>query len=210
MLPLLILFFSGYGLSIEPEAGFLWGQAQELVYRDESSEDLSSGLSWNFKPLWYLGAAAEFAQTGYAGRFGLFASLNARFALPMQAAGIYVYIFRGRVFSGNIFFHSGPIVKYLGRDEHHLKVNTGQYVEYRDGISGGYILQSGAEFRFSPARRFSISLDFFWRRLAAKPHGNSGGAATGYLGSRSFHAFGNLSGASIQMVNCGLTAIIRP
>jgi outer membrane protease len=302
---------SGYGLSITPEAGLLWGRAAELIYRDEASDILSSELLWNFKSLWYFGTAFEYAQKNYASRFGFFTALDLKCAVPAQIAGdmedrdwlgpagelthysrhenrtdnffavdfsggldiptplgslltfrlsagvsymvfswtaydgylryaalsggtclplddddpvipvngsvvsfsqdwlfmpmgLSVSVFPGRLFSGNLSFHSGPILKYLGQDEHHLKVNSGQYAEYRDAITGGYILRSAAEVSFSPVKRFSLSLRFSWQRLAAKPHGASGGAATGYLGDHAFQTFDNLSGAAVRTADLSL------
>jgi outer membrane protease len=298
---------SDYSFSIEPQAGFLMGRSDELVYSGEDSASLESELLWNFKPLWYFGTQLEIAQKNYARKFGLFTSLNIQFGLPLNTGsimedrdwlgsqgelthysrhenktqnvfildfftgldvptplgslltlrlsfglsymlfsfnaydgylrygkwagssylplddsdpkipvngsvisfsqdwismpmGLSVFIFSGHVFSGELFFYSGPLLKYVGQDEHHLKTNTAQYAVYRDTISRGYLLQPGGEFVFSPFKKISFSLNFSWRKLAA-PRGASSAAASGYLGDHTLRPLGNYAGASIRMID---------
>jgi outer membrane protease len=310
-------FFPGYSLSVEPRAGFLFGQAAALVYlnEDPDSDELVSELLWDVKPLWYFGTAFEFSKQKPARGRGFFTALDLQFGFPMDTGfmedrdwlgprgelthfsrhdnragnafmldfsagldtpgflgslfslrasfgfsytafswtardgylryakmsagaypplsegdpqipvagpvvsfsqnwiympmGIIVSFLPGRVFSGDLFFLAGPVFKYLGRDEHLLKANTGLYAEYRDDISGGYMIQPGGEFIFSPSKRLSFSLGVSWKTLSAKPHGDSRAAAAGYTGNRAWELLGRYAGASIQMLDAGLGLEIR-
>jgi hypothetical protein len=115
--------------------------------------------------------------------------------------GVIVSVFPGHVFSGELFFLSGPVIKYLGQDEHLFKVNTGLYAKYRDDISGGYMMQPGGEFRFSPSKRLSFTLGVSWKTLSARPHGESRAVASGYMGNRGWELLGRYTGGSIRMLD---------
>jgi outer membrane protease len=307
--------FAGYALSVEPQAGFLRGQARELVFRDESSDSLESELLWDLKPLWYAGTSLEFSREKRARRSGFFFSLSFMAGLPGKSGvmedrdwlgpsgeltnysrhdseagsavitgfsagldvppplgsvlafrlscglsymcfswtardgyfrygsqsggnflplndadpripvsgsvvsysqrwlympmGLSVMIFPGRIFSGSLSFYAGPVLKYKGEDEHHFRINTGYYAEFKDSAAGGSFLQPGGELLFSPSRRSALHLYASWKRLAAKPHGESAGAPAGYMGNQSWQNLGRLSGASAWMIDAGIGLRIR-
>jgi hypothetical protein len=73
-----------YGLSVRPLFGMLWGEGEELVYKNESSEALLSQILWDLKPLWYAGTAVEFAQRDPLRNFGFFGALSMKFGVPMN------------------------------------------------------------------------------------------------------------------------------
>jgi outer membrane protease len=77
-----------YTFSVSPQGGLLWGQGEEQVYRDSSSDDLLSQLLWDMKPLWYLGAALDFSQREPSKKWGGFATLSAKFGIPAETGSM--------------------------------------------------------------------------------------------------------------------------
>jgi outer membrane protease len=123
--------------------------------------------------------------------------------------GISFDILPGSLFSGLIWFNMGPMLKFVGRDNHYLLVNTGNWNQFIDEITGGYSLEPGVEFRFSPSRRLALRLRFSWRSITANSHGASYGAITGINYPGSFFSFGNLAGGLFQALDSGIGVEIR-
>ena len=73
--------FDSYTLSSSASFGFLYGQSEEQVYK-EDAETLWSQLLWDMKPLFYYGSALELSPLKSIQRWGPFAALSFRFGFP--------------------------------------------------------------------------------------------------------------------------------
>ncbi|MDR2746050.1 MAG: omptin family outer membrane protease [Treponema sp.] len=280
-----------YTLSLSPQFGFLYGQGEEQVYRDESSDDLLSQILWDHKPLCYGGMKLEFAQRNPQDSFGVFGTLSMKFGIPMDTGimedrdwmrpgtglthysrhdaqstgalildmaagpgiplgplfvlrpslgisytrfswtssggytqyygitspisgtvisysqdwlymplGVSLLIMPGRRFSGALWFYAGPVLKFMGLDEHHKTS-----YQYRDETRGGYSLEPGGEFRFSFGEHFSLRAYGSWRRFAAAPHGES----RHKYGGGDWEFLGNISGGRFQTMDLGIGLEVR-
>ncbi|MDR2537425.1 MAG: omptin family outer membrane protease [Treponema sp.] len=74
--------FDSYTLSSSASFGFLYGQSEEQVYKDE--ETLLSQLLWDMKPLFSYGSALELSPLKPIQQEGLFAALSFRFGFPSR------------------------------------------------------------------------------------------------------------------------------
>jgi hypothetical protein len=123
--------------------------------------------------------------------------------------GLSLVITPGRLFSGTLRCNVGPVFVFTGRDDHHLLTRTNQYAQFIDYMTGGLSLEPGGEFRFSPAERFSLALQFSWRSVTAKPHGMSLGRLTGSSGSTEWVSLGDSAGGLFQALDLGIGFEIR-
>lgn len=73
---------SGYAISISPQLGLLYGQAEEIVYPTETKGEMLSQLLWDLKPLWYYGLSMELSPVKAAERWGLFSILSLKNGIP--------------------------------------------------------------------------------------------------------------------------------
>jgi outer membrane protease len=294
-----------FNFSIEPQTGILYGQAQELVYQDESTDELLSELQWDIKPLFYYGSNFELL---WGGKY--FIALDLKFALPMESGimedrdwtghtaelthysnhdvtannatmfdlslgfdvstfldyffsirfslGLsymnfswtahdgylnygkregFVYLpltdfdnkipvngsiitysqswifmpldltisfFPDYFISFSIYFHSGPIIKFVGQDEHHLKKNSGSYGKYYDKSAGGHFFQPGAELKCTFLSKYSFIFFFSWTKLSPGDHGDSMATMTGTPGVDAWQSLGRVSGSGIHYIDTGL------
>jgi outer membrane protease len=128
--------------------------------------------------------------------------------------GLSLWILPDRIFSGALWFYGGPMLKFVGMDEHLSRTRTyfqrdpNGFGQFWDEIIGGYSLEPGGEFRFSPMDRFSMRLYGSWRRVAAKPRGKSYARFTGN-GDWDWDFLGNFSGGAFQTMDLGLSFEIR-
>jgi outer membrane protease len=111
-------------------------------------------------------------------------------------------LFPDRLFSGTLFCSAGPMLRFVGRDDHHMR-DSGYYGQFVDEISGGYALEPGGEFRFSPTKNVSLALHFSWRRIVAASHGNSFARYTG-SSAWDWDFLGNISGGGFQTMDLGI------
>ncbi|MHC6203632.1 omptin family outer membrane protease [Breznakiellaceae bacterium SP9] len=74
-----------YALSVSTMAGFLYGHAEEIVYKDAVSDDYLSELLWDLKPLWFYGAAIDVYKANPLEDWGFFAGLNVKYAIPRRS-----------------------------------------------------------------------------------------------------------------------------
>jgi len=73
----------GYSFSLCPQFGFLYGQAEEIVYPPpEKKADLLSQLLWDMKPVFYYGLLIDFSPARPMERWGLFSGLSIKFGIP--------------------------------------------------------------------------------------------------------------------------------
>ncbi|MDR3173352.1 MAG: omptin family outer membrane protease [Treponema sp.] len=119
------------------------------------------------------------------------------FYMPL---GLSLLVMPGRRFSGILWFHAGPVLKFLGLDEHHLT-----FTQYRDEIRGGYFLEPGGEFRFSLGEHFFLRAYGSWRRFSTQPHGES----YSMKGGEDWSFLGNTSGGGLQTMDLGLGVEVR-
>jgi outer membrane protease len=73
---------SSYQFSAAFSAGMLHGSSFELVYRTKN--DVLSELRWDMKPLFYLGAFAEFARRNPLEKPGFYANLGVKAGIPAK------------------------------------------------------------------------------------------------------------------------------
>jgi outer membrane protease len=198
--------------------------------------DLAAGISIPLRSLFALRLSlglsylhfAWAARDGYY-RYGVGPDINNHYApildttpkIPVSGAvisysqdwlllpfGLSFAIFPGSRFSGSLYFLAGPALKFAGKDTHHQKVNSGKYSEYVDSMSGGYTLEPGGEFLFSPNERLSLGLHLSWRSITAAPHGESYGAITGPSYPGNFVYFGNYAGGLFKALDFGMSVKI--
>jgi len=79
---------SGFGFSVTPSFGIIYGQAKEIVYYPESKRYLSE-LRWDIMPLFYAGLAADFGPLDYFSKHGFTGNLSFKMGIP-QKTGIMV------------------------------------------------------------------------------------------------------------------------
>jgi len=77
-----------YAFTISPLFGILYGQAEEIVFRDSRSNQYLSQLLWDLKPLVYLGLAAGFGPRDPFAGHGFIAAGSLRFGLPFRSGNI--------------------------------------------------------------------------------------------------------------------------
>jgi outer membrane protease len=70
--------------SISPAAGFLYGHAEEIVYRYPNRDLYTSELLWDLKPLFYAGLAADLGPANPFRQHGFIASLSFKYGLPLR------------------------------------------------------------------------------------------------------------------------------
>ncbi|MDR3147894.1 MAG: omptin family outer membrane protease [Treponema sp.] len=113
-----------------------------------------------------------------------------------------------KVVSLALYYSAGPVLNYLGQDRHYMRVGTGYYGQFIDEMNGGYVLEGGGEFRFSPLERFSLLLRVSHRSMSASPHGRSFGSYTG-TGSRAWDFLGATAGGRFQSLDLGIGLEVR-
>ncbi|MDR2393379.1 MAG: omptin family outer membrane protease [Treponema sp.] len=75
---------SAYTVSIAALTGFLYGQGEEIVYLDETSDAYLSQLLWDMKPLFYAGTALKVSQIDPLERLGFFIDLSLKSGIPRK------------------------------------------------------------------------------------------------------------------------------
>ncbi|MCL2720088.1 MAG: omptin family outer membrane protease [Treponema sp.] len=73
-----------YGFSLAPQFGFISGKALELVYPDQSRPhiDLLSELTWEMKPVYYLGIQIDIKRNDIMSATGFFSSISFKMGIP--------------------------------------------------------------------------------------------------------------------------------
>ena len=79
---------SNYSFSIAPIFGFLYGQAEEIVYKDANSDVYMSELLWDLKPLFYAGLKASFGPRNYFDKSGFFINGSIKFGFPLNTGNM--------------------------------------------------------------------------------------------------------------------------
>jgi outer membrane protease len=78
-----------YALSLHPCFGFIYGQAEEIVYPDKTTKaPLLSQLLWDMKPVFYYGLVADFSRTRPTDKWGGFSNLSLKFGIPASSGKI--------------------------------------------------------------------------------------------------------------------------
>ncbi|MDR0557134.1 MAG: omptin family outer membrane protease [Treponema sp.] len=70
-----------YTFSASASAGFLYGQSEEIVYKNSAGDYLSQ-LLWDMKPLFYYGYALHFERSNLLQRVGFFTNLSVKYGAP--------------------------------------------------------------------------------------------------------------------------------
>jgi outer membrane protease len=76
-----------YGFSISPQFGFVYGQVLELVYPagGETKGEFFSELTWDMKPVFYIGFQADFGRADLLSAPGIFATVNLKTGIPADS-----------------------------------------------------------------------------------------------------------------------------
>lgn len=79
-----------YVFSIGPQAGFVYGQALELVFPvpEDTKGELLSELKWDMKPVFYSGLQMEFSRADITRSAGFFSSLSFKAGFPKDSGEI--------------------------------------------------------------------------------------------------------------------------
>jgi outer membrane protease len=72
------------GFSISPTVGFLYGHAEEIVYKFPGSDLYLSELLWDLKPLLYAGIAFDFGPRDPFKHDGFTSALSLKYGLPLK------------------------------------------------------------------------------------------------------------------------------
>jgi outer membrane protease len=70
--------------TILPTVGFLYGHAEEIVYKFPNRDLYYSELLWDLKPLFYVGLTADYCLRDPFQQKGLIVSLSLRYGLPFK------------------------------------------------------------------------------------------------------------------------------
>ena len=76
---------SGYALSLSPQFGFVYGQAEEIVYPSPPGKYKAEKLSqllWDMKPVLYYGLSLDFSRANPLEKWGGFAKLSLKNGIP--------------------------------------------------------------------------------------------------------------------------------
>jgi outer membrane protease len=76
----------GYGFTLSPYIGILYGHSEEIVYKESPNQNLyQSELLWDLKPLLYVGLGADFRPQDSLSERGLIAALSFKTGLPLRS-----------------------------------------------------------------------------------------------------------------------------
>jgi outer membrane protease len=70
-----------YSFSTAPLVGFLYGTAEEIVYKDGNRDKYLSLLAWNMEPLFYFGGRVDLSPSRPLERWGFFFTFTMKFGL---------------------------------------------------------------------------------------------------------------------------------
>jgi len=74
---------ASYAVSICPQFGFIYGQAEEIVYPSpEYKAEKLSQLLWDIKPVYYYGMAMDFSRAQPMDKWGFFSNLSLKSGIP--------------------------------------------------------------------------------------------------------------------------------
>jgi len=80
---------SSYALSIGPQFGFIYGQAEEIVYASsEYKAKKLSQLLWDIKPVFYYGLAMDFSRTQPMTQWGFFSNVSLKNGIPGKSGNM--------------------------------------------------------------------------------------------------------------------------
>ena len=77
-----------YGFYLSPLFGILYGQGEEILYRDSGWDQYASQLLWDLKPLVYTGLAADFGPRDPFERRGFIAAGSIKYGLPLRTGSM--------------------------------------------------------------------------------------------------------------------------
>ncbi|MDR2178365.1 MAG: omptin family outer membrane protease [Treponema sp.] len=124
------------------------------------------------------------------------------FSLPF---GLGVSIFPGRLFSGTLYCDAGPVIKFFGQDNHYKREND-DWNLFADKSDGGYVMEFGGEFKFSPREKFSLLLRSSWRDINTGPGRESFGRRPS---TKEWSYFGKTSGGRFRALDLGIGFEVR-
>ena len=71
-----------YAFSFSYQFGFLYGQAEELVYPADTKAEYLSQLLWDIKPVLYNGLLLDFSPASPAEKSGVFSNISFKYGIP--------------------------------------------------------------------------------------------------------------------------------
>jgi len=152
-----------FGLSIVPSFGMLYGQANEIVYKDSESRNYLSELQWELATLFYAGLSADFGPTNNFAKHGFAGNLSFKMGVPQR-----VGIMEDRDW---LYENSSALTNYSSHD------NFSERAILAD-ISLGYsfpllnIIALGINFDFSYMHFFWVARDGYYQYLDSDNNGN--------------------------------------
>jgi len=154
-LVILIFFFLGsveaaderYGFSLSSNIGFLYGQAEEIVYKYPKEDSYLSELLWDLKPLVYAGLGADFGPMDTSRNRGFTAALSFKAGLPLKTG----------IIEDRDWLNSDPKYDYLTwYSRHDAYSKTALLLD----VSAGYF------WRFAGSLSLSVFGEFSWMHFS--------------------------------------------
>jgi outer membrane protease len=71
-----------YTFSAAASAGLIYGQGEEIVYKNPGNDSYLSQLLWDMKPLFYVGSSLNFSRSNPREGIGIFSDLTVRLGIP--------------------------------------------------------------------------------------------------------------------------------
>jgi outer membrane protease len=150
---------SGYGFSVTPSFSMVYGQANEIVYKNSKTSDYLSELQWDIMPLFYAGWAADFGPVDNFSKHGFVGTLSFKMGIP-QITGIM----EDRDWEDKSWLSSGTLTNYSRHDNFSARAILAD-------LSLGYsfplynFIALGLNFDFSFMHYYWIASDGYYQYL---------------------------------------------
>jgi len=113
-----------YSFSFGPLAGFVYGQSFEYVYPLYTPAEILSELTWDMKPVFYLGIQMDYGRSGFMSGAGFFASLVFKAGFPTDS---------GKMEDRDwLSMHNTNLTNY---SEHTNKITQFLWLDFSAGVS---------------------------------------------------------------------------
>jgi outer membrane protease len=112
-----------YTFSISSSVGFKYGQAEEIVYKNSSSDTLLSQLLWDMKPVLYWGMELDFSQRYPMSRTGFFVNAALQAVIPARSGKM----------EDRDWLASGDVLSHLSVHDNYTE--EGWFFDFTSGIS---------------------------------------------------------------------------
>ncbi|MDR1127840.1 MAG: omptin family outer membrane protease [Treponema sp.] len=134
-------FFGLFSFSLETTVGFLYGQGEEIVYKNNSDKYLSE-LLWDLKPLLYYGAALSFEARAPSWPVGFYTDLSVKMGISGRS---------GIIEDRDWLHKEKDYMTHYSRHDNYIE--DARFFDW----------DLGAAFRLNPGGAFNPALSLFWR-----------------------------------------------